>query len=565
MTETVVSARPSPRRNLPSGTILNDTFEIQEFIASGGMGEVYRAKMLTTGAPVAIKLIKQEFLENEDVHSLFLREASALDSLAHDSIVRYYISAIDRTLNRPYLAMEFVEGPSLSAVLAQRRLTFDEVNGLRKRLAQGLQAAHSRNIVHRDIAPDNVILTDGDLHRAKLIDFGIAKSNNLSVKSVIQDGFAGKYNYASPEQFGLFKRKTTQPSESGESTSNVSALSDIYSLGLVIAECLLGKPIDMGSDFADAVDSRRSVPDLSGIDARLRPLLTMMLQPRPEDRIASMADVAAWEPEQPKKAVAKSEGGKSLAMPIAAAALLLLMGGGGAFWFLSSPSPAPRTATTAPAAPTTAALPDTPINRIANYTRYYDGDDCLLLRPINITERSANIQALAASPAAAKAFEADFRVVNGFPASVSSVPLSQQQCDFVNFVHRIDAPLSNSIKATLSKPAFARNENVSLQIDGANAQHFELLALDSNGSVRNLTHLVSRKGDQLVLDAPLRDPDSKGGDRDILVGIVTPQRLDTNASFAQGRAASVIFSVLASEIESKRLSPELMVSVVDYR
>ncbi len=562
MTETIVSARPSPRRNLPSGTILNDTFEIQEFIASGGMGEVYRAKMLTTGAPVAIKLIKQEFLENEDVHSLFLREASALDSLAHDSIVRYYISAIDRTLNRPYLAMEFVEGPSLSAVLAERRLTFDEVNGLRKRLAQGLQAAHSRNIVHRDIAPDNVILTDGDLHRAKLIDFGIAKSNNLSVKSVIQDGFAGKYNYASPEQFGLFKRKTTQPSESGESTSNVSALSDIYSLGLVIAECLLGKPIDMGSDFADAVDSRRSVPDLSGIDARLRPLLTMMLQPRPEDRIASMAEVAAWEPEQPKKAVEKSEGGKSLAMPIAAAALLLLLGGGGAFWFMSSSPSAPPTA---PSAPTVAALPDTPITRIANYTRYYDGDDCLLLRPISITKNSASIQALAASPAATKAFEEDFRVVNGFPATVSTVPLSQQQCEFVNFVHRIDAPLSNSIKATLSKPVFSPNENVSLQIEGANARHFELLALDSNGSVRNLTHLINRKGNQLVFDAPVRDSASKEGGHDILVGIVTPERLDISAGFAQGGANSVIFSLLAGEIERKRLAPEVMVSVVDYR
>ena len=561
MTETVVSARPSPRRNLPSGTILNDTFEIQEFIASGGMGEVYRAKMLTTGAPVAIKLIKQEFLENEDVHSLFLREASALDSLAHDSIVRYYISAIDRTLNRPYLAMEFVEGPSLSAVLAERRLMFDEVNSLRKRLAEGLQAAHSRNIVHRDIAPDNVILTDGNLNRAKLIDFGIAKSNNLSVKSVIQDGFAGKYNYASPEQFGLFKRKTTQPSDTGEATSNVSALSDIYSLGLVIAECLLGKPIDMGSDFADAVDSRRSVPDLSAIDARLRPLLTMMLQPRPEDRIASMAEVAAWEPDQPKKVVDKPAAGNKLAMPIAAAAVILLLGGGGAFWFLSSPSPAPST----PSARTEAALPDTPVTRIANYTRYYDADDCLLLRPINITEKSANIQALAASPAATKAFEEDFRVVNGFPASVSSVGLSQQQCDFVNFVHRLDAPPSDAIKASLSKPAYSPNENVSLQIEGANTRHVELLAVESDGSVRNLTHLVNRKGDQLVLDARVRNSASKGGARDILVGIVTPERLEISAAFAQGVASSAILSSLASEIERKRLTPELMVSVVNYR
>jgi serine/threonine protein kinase len=553
MTETIVTTRPMPRRNLPSGTILNDTFVIENFIAAGGMGEVYRAKMITTGASVAIKLIKQEYLENEDVNALFLREASALDSLAHDAIVRYYISAIDRTLNRPYLAMEFVEGPSLSAVLAQRKLAFEEVDSLRKRLAEGLQSAHSRNIVHRDIAPDNVILADGDLNRAKLIDFGIAKSNNLSVKSVIQDGFAGKYNYASPEQFGLFKRKTTQPGDTG-STSNVSALSDIYSLGLVIAECLLGKPINMGSDFADAVDSRRAVPDLSGIDERLRPLLSQMLQPRPEDRIASMAEVAAWTSAPAK---ASSQTSKSSLAPIAAGLLLAIISGGAGFWYFTGSS--------APPAPKVAAQPDSPVIRIANYTRYYDSDDCLLLQPIAISETSANIQALAASPAAAKNFEADFRYVNGFPASVSTVNLTRQQCDFVNFVHRIDSAPADSLKATLSKPVYTANENVSMRIDGTNAKHLELLAVGTDGSVRNLTHLVNRSGNQLVFDGSVSSTNVKGPRQDVLLGIVTPERLEISAAFAQGVASGAIFSSLASEIERKRIEPQIFFSVVQYR
>lgn len=552
MNETVVSPRPTPRRHLPSGTILNDTFEIQEFIASGGMGEVYRARMLTTGAPVAIKLIKQEFLENEDVHALFLREASALDSLAHDSIVRYYISAIDRTLNRPYLAMEFVEGPSLSAFLAQRKLTFEEADSLRKRLAEGLHAAHSRNIVHRDIAPDNVILTEGDLNRAKLIDFGIAKSNNLSVKSVIQDGFAGKYNYASPEQFGLFKRKTTDGADTG-SVSSVSALSDIYSLGLVIAECLLGKPINMGSDFADAIDNRRSVPDLSGIDARLRPLLTMMLQPRPEDRIASMADVASWAPAQTKKAAAQ---GRRLVLPIAASITAIVLIGGG-YWYATTPS--------APPAPRISQEPDTPITRIANYTRYYDADDCLLLRPLRITERSASIQALSGSQTATESFEADFRSVNGFAPNLAPVSLSRQQCDIVTFVHRLDPAPTPNLRASLSKAAYSPNENVALQVEGASGKHVEMLAVGSDGSVRNLTHLINRKGEHLLLEARMGGPGANSDLHDILVGIVTPERLEISAAFAQGVASSAILSSLAGEIERKQITAEVLVSVVNYR
>ena len=288
---------------------------------------------------------------------------------------------------------------------------------------------------------------------------------------------------------------------------------------------------------------------------RLRPLLTMMLQPRPVDRIASMADVAAWSPAQPKKAA--SGAGKSLVMPIAASVAALLIAGGAGFWYLTTPS--------VPPAPRVADAPDTPITRIANYTRYYDADDCLLLRPLNITEKSASIQALSASPVAAKTFEADFRAVNGFAVNIMPVTLSQQQCDFVTFVHRLDADPTANVKANLSKPAYSPSENVTLQIEGASAKHVEMLAVGSDGSVRNLTHLVNRKGDQLLLEARVRGPGAKSEMHDILVGIVTPERLEISAAFAEGVASSAILSSLASEIERKRLSPQLLVSVVNYR
>jgi hypothetical protein len=108
-------------------------------------------------------------------------------------------------------------------------------------------------------------------------------------------------------------------------------------------------------------------------------------------------------------------------------------------------------------------------------------------------------------------------------------------------------------------------ENVALQIDGASTKHVETLAVGSDGSVRNLTHLVNRKGDQLLLEARVRNPGAKSDMHDILVGIVTPERLEISAAFAEGLASSAILSSLASEIERKRLSPQLLVSVVNYK
>ena len=139
-------------------------------------------------------------------------------------------------------------------------------------------------VVHRDISPDNIILPGGDVERAKIIDFGIARSTEIGGGTIIGGGFAGKYNYVSPEQLGLYG-------------GDVTARSDIYSLGLVLAEALTGHPIDMGGSQAQIVEKRRSVPDLSRVDQRMRPLLEKMLQPEPNARPSTMAAVAAWRPD----------------------------------------------------------------------------------------------------------------------------------------------------------------------------------------------------------------------------------------------------------------------------
>ena len=269
------------RSRIPPGTRLNGIFEIEELVAAGGMGEVYKGHNIQTGDAVAIKVMLPEFAEQQTAMSLFRKEASALHNLQHEAIVRYYIFTVEPVLQRPYLAMEFVEGQPLSELLKHGPLTFEAVRALQQRLAAGLQVAHSCGIIHRDVSPDNVIVPNADVSRAKIIDFGIARSTRGGEGTVIGSGFAGKYNYVSPEQLGLFG-------------GDVTGKSDIYSLGLLLVEALTGRPIDMGGSQVDIIEKRRRVPDLGAIDLRIRPMIEQMLQPAPQDRPESMAVIATW-------------------------------------------------------------------------------------------------------------------------------------------------------------------------------------------------------------------------------------------------------------------------------
>ena len=106
-------SRPSTNR-LPSGTRLNGIYEIDLLIGSGGMGEIYKSHEIQTGSPVAIKMLLPEMAENDAALALFRKEASALHYLMHDAIVRYFVFTVEPVLQRPYLAMEFVDGRSLS-------------------------------------------------------------------------------------------------------------------------------------------------------------------------------------------------------------------------------------------------------------------------------------------------------------------------------------------------------------------------------------------------------------------------------------------------------------------
>ena len=316
---------PASGGSVRRGARLNGIYEVDTLIAQGGMGEVYRGFNIQTRDVVAIKMIRPDMSSHPDALALFRREASTLHNLQHEAIVRYFVFSVDPDLQRAYLAMEFVDGPSLTKRLTSGPLPLAEVRILQERIGGALDAAHRLGVVHRDISSDNVILPDGEVRRAKIIDFGIARSTRPGEGTIIGDGFAGKYNYVSPEQLGLYG-------------GDVTFKSDIYSFGLVLAEALRGRPIDMNGSQAEVIEKRRTVPNLSDVDASMRPLLQTMLQPLPANRPASMAAVAAWGPGQRQARGARKEqpprpaGGGRMAA-IAGALIVIASLGGTAYVF----------------------------------------------------------------------------------------------------------------------------------------------------------------------------------------------------------------------------------------
>jgi serine/threonine protein kinase len=272
---------------LAPGTLLGNTYIIEGLLARGGMGEVYRARHVELGSQHAIKIILPNLAEDPKIVQLFLEEARKLGRLNNDAVVDYEGFFRDEHGLR-YLVTEFVPGESLEQVLHRRRLEPDEVLRLRDRLALGLAAAHEMGIVHRDVSPENILLPDGNIDRAKLIDFGIAKSTDPAGLTIIGSDFAGKYSYVSPEQVGLFGGR-------------IDLRSDIYSLGLVLAAAAIGfgRKLDMGNSAPTLIAARQRVPDLSEVPASLRPVIAPMLEPRPDDRPSSMRALLSGPTSQP--------------------------------------------------------------------------------------------------------------------------------------------------------------------------------------------------------------------------------------------------------------------------
>ncbi|OZA07361.1 MAG: serine/threonine protein kinase, partial [Rhodobacterales bacterium 17-64-5] len=251
---------PNHATTVSSGTLIMGTYEIEKLINSGGMGEVYRGRNIHNDEPVAIKIVLPSLAHDPKIVALFQKESTTLSRLSHEAIVRYHVFTVDPTIGRPCMVMEFVSGTSMSDRIEQGPMPVDDVRVMLRRVASGLDKAHRAGVVHRDLSPDNVILEDGHVEHAKLIDFGIAKSTALGAGTLLQGQFAGKFNWVSPEQLGAFG-------------GTVDGRSDIYSLALVTAAASKGAVLPMGASIVDAVGKRSAVPDLTGVDEALVPLL----------------------------------------------------------------------------------------------------------------------------------------------------------------------------------------------------------------------------------------------------------------------------------------------------
>ncbi|MFS0738579.1 serine/threonine-protein kinase [Sphingomonas sp. 1P06PA] len=262
------------------GDVLNHIFRVDRFIARGGMGEVFEGINVSSDERVAIKVMLPALAADPNVQAMFRKEARTLTRLSHPALVQYRVLAQEPQLGVLYIVTEYIDGKNLADVLGSIDATPQDLAALTRRLADGLRVAHGLGAIHRDISPDNVLLEDGRLDKAKIIDFGIAKDLDPGSKTIVGDGFAGKLNYVAPEQLGDFGR-------------DVGPWSDVYSLGLVILAVAIGRNVDMGATLVDAVDKRRAGPDLSAIPDPLRPVLAQMLAANPADRLRSMDDVVA--------------------------------------------------------------------------------------------------------------------------------------------------------------------------------------------------------------------------------------------------------------------------------
>ena len=159
------------------GTILDRKYRITELVGSGGMAQVYKAINMSNRRTVAVKVLKDEYKDDAEFLRRFSREANAILTLSHENIVRAYGAGTHNGM--PYLVMEYVEGRTLKDLIAKNgALPVRTAIGITCQILDALSAAHAHGIIHRDVKPQNVIVTDKG--RVKLADFGIAREAKAS-------------------------------------------------------------------------------------------------------------------------------------------------------------------------------------------------------------------------------------------------------------------------------------------------------------------------------------------------------------------------------------------------
>jgi len=260
------------------GMLLSDRYEILEKIGSGGMSDVYKAKCHKLNRPVAVKVLKQEYSADKNFVSKFWAEAQSAACLSHSNIVNVYDVGNEQDVY--YIVMELVEGITLKKYIEKKgKLEVRESIGIAMQVCQGIEAAHEQKIIHRDIKPQNIMISkDG---KVKVTDFGIARA---ATTQTISSNAMGSVHYISPEQ-----------ARGGYCDER----SDIYSMGIVLYEMLTGQvPFEGESTVQVAlmhIQSEMVPPTMHEptIPVSLEKIILKCTQKKPEARYASVAALIA--------------------------------------------------------------------------------------------------------------------------------------------------------------------------------------------------------------------------------------------------------------------------------
>lgn len=256
--------------------VLAGRYELIEKIGDGGMAIVYKAKDRLLKRFIAVKILKPEFVQDIKFVENFRKESHAAASLSHPNIVSIYDVGQEGNIN--YIVMELVSGKTLNELIKEEApMDYRKAADIAKQVASGLSAAHKKGIVHRDVKPHNILMTEDGI--AKITDFGIAKAvTNTTIVDSGKDNVMGSVHYFSPEQ---------------AKGANVDEKSDIYSLGIVLYEMLTGKvPFDGDNPVTIAlmqINEPVTPPSVfnHNVPPGLERIVMKAVEKQPKDRFAS--------------------------------------------------------------------------------------------------------------------------------------------------------------------------------------------------------------------------------------------------------------------------------------